>query len=325
MSLQQPELSGALWLASWARLTTLALLPMLAGYAGDWHWLLDLCAHFRWQYAIVFALGLVPAVLLRKRGLLALLVAGSLLNGWSLVSANGPLPVPLSTPAATSAPSWKLLVVNVHVGLVDTHPLLDLIEQESPDVIGIIELSPAVDQTLRVLDVRYPTHRSQPRDDPFGIGLWTRQPASAIEILSTPPLGFPSLLLRWGGAVPSSLWLVHPFPPISAEAALWRDQQLAHIASQIGRDAQALVAGDFNATPWSAAYRSFRRSTDLQDSSAATLPWPTWFGGSAATSILALPIDHVLHGARWRVVERRIGPDIGSDHRPLIVRFGQVH
>lgn len=319
MSGQQPELTGARWLASWARLSGLALLPAVAGYAGDWHWLLDLCAHFRWQYAVVLALGLLPAVLLRKRGLIALLFAGSLLNGWSLITATGPTADAHPASATEAQRSWKLLVVNVHVGLVDAGPLLQLIERESPDVIGIIELSPALEKQLGVLDAAYPMHRSQARDDPFGIGLWTRWSDSTIEISSTPPLDFPALVLRVAGS--ARLWLVHPFPPISAEAAGWRDQYLGHVASQIGGDPKVLVAGDFNATPWSAAYRSFRRSSGLLDSSAGQLPWPTWFGGSAAGSVLALPIDHVLHAEGWRVLDRRIGPDIGSDHRPLIVEF----
>lgn len=322
MSEQQPELTGARWLASWARWSGLALLPALAGYAGDWHWLFDLCAHFRWQYAVVLALGLLPAALLRERGLVVLLLAGSVLNGWSLVTATGPTADASRAGAKATVRSWRLLVVNVHVGLVDARPLLQLIERESPDVIGIIELSPALEKQLRVLDVGYPVHRSQARDDPFGIGLWTRWPESTVEILSMPPMGFPSLVLH--GRASAHLWLVHPFPPISAEAAGWRDQYLADVARQIGRDPRALVAGDFNATPWSAAYRGFRRSTELLDSSARQLPWPTWFTGSAAGSVLALPIDHVLHGTGWRVLERRIGPDIGSDHRPLIVSFAAV-
>lgn len=319
MSEQQPELTGAHWLASWARWSGLALLPALAGYAGDWHWLLDLCAHFRWQYAVVLALGLLPAALLRKRGLVVLLLAGSVLNGWSLMTATGPAADASRAGAEATGRSWKLLVVNVHVGLVDAGPLLQLIERESPDVIGIIELSPALEKQLRVLDADYPVHRSQARDDPFGIGLWTRWSESTVESQSMPPMGFPSLVLH--GRASARLWLVHAFPPISAEAAHWRDQHLAHVASLIGRDPQVLVAGDFNATPWSAAYRSFRGSTGLLDSSARQWPWPTWFTGSAAGSVLALPIDHVLHAAGWSVLDRRIGPDIGSDHRPLIVSF----
>lgn len=321
MNRQQPELTGALWLASWARLSTLVLLPALAGYAGDWHWLLDLCAHFRWQYAVVMALGLLPALLLRKRGLIGLLLAGSLLNGWTLVGANGSVPGVSQVNAATTASTWKLLVVNVHVGLLDAAPLLQLIERESPDVVGIIELSPALEPALRALDARYPVHRSQARDDPFGIGLWTRWPGSTIEILATAPPGFPTLVLRAAEPESMRLWLVHPFPPISTEAAGWRDQYLADVASRIDHDPRVLVAGDFNATPWSAAYRNFRRGTRLLDSAAGQLPWPTWFADGPAGSLLALPIDHVLHGSGWRVAQRRIGPDIGSDHRPLIVSF----
>ena len=319
MSKQQPELTGTRCLSIWARLSALALLPMLAGYAGGWHWLLDLCAHFRWQYAVVLALGGLPALLLRRRRLAAAFLAGSILNGWSLVTATGPAIEPGADGSMAVASTWKLLVVNVHVGLVDTRPLWQLIEQESPDVIGIIELSPTVGVALAPLDDRYPIHLKQPRDDPFGMGLWTRWPDATIEVRHTPPLGYPSLILRREEAMSASVWLVHPFPPISAEAAGWRDQHLAQVADQIGRDPWAIVAGDFNASPWSQAYVSFRRRTGLNDSSAAQLPWPTWFATGAAGALLAVPIDHILQGARWRVVERRIGPDIGSDHRPLIV------
>lgn len=307
-----------------ARLAALALVPAVLGYAGQWHWLLDLCAHFRWQYLIALSAGLVAAVGLRRRGMALVLATGWLLNSWSLLTATGPSPTLLPAASASPPMTLTLLVVNIHVGLTDVAPLLRLIDRESPDVIGIIELSPGVAQRLAVLDRRYPAHQTAPRDDPFGIGAWSRRPMAGIDIVDSPPLGHPTLQLRFADAGIGQLWMTHPFPPIGAQATRWRDEQLDFVAAQVGRDPAALVAGDFNATPWSASYREFRRRTQLLDSAAGYWPWPTWFGENLAGRILAVPIDHLFHGSGWRVIERRIGADIGSDHRPLIVRLARV-
>ena len=35
-----------------------------------------------------------------------------------------------------------------------------------------------------------------------------------------------------------------------------------------------------------------------------------------------IPIDHVMTGSGLRVVERTVGPDLGSDHRPVIATIG---
>lgn len=314
------------WYPAIRTLARLALLPAAAallGFAGAYHWLLDLCAHFRWQYLLAMAAGLIAALLVRKRGIVLLLAIASLANGWSLVAATGPAAgsfAPVAQ-AADTARGWKLLVVNVHLDIQDLGPLLDLIERESPDAVGIIELTPHVAAGLAGLARRYPVSRIEPRDDPFGIGLWSRLPASQVDLVEMPPLGFPALQLHWATPEPGSLWLVHPFPPISAEATEWRDAQLRYAAGLIRGDEDAVLAGDLNATPWSSAYRQLRSEAALSDSNADGWPWPTWFGPGLVSAILAVPIDHVLHGSAWRSVEHRIGPDIGSDHRPLIVEL----
>lgn len=310
-----------------ARLSLLAALAALLGYLGEQHWLLDLCAHFRWQYLLAMGAGLVAALLVRKRGIVVLLALVSLGNAWSLGSATGPSPGSSDALAATPAGragSWKLLVVNVHLDNRDLRPLLQLIEREAPDAVGIIELTPEAAAELAVLAQRYPVSRIEPRDDPFGIGLWSRLPASQVDLVSMPPLGFPALQLHWAAPDPGSLWLVHPFPPISGEATEWRDTQLRYTAGLIRGDEDAVLAGDLNATPWSSAYQSLRLEAGLVDSNADGWPWPTWFGSGMVSRVLAVPIDHVLHGSAWRTQVHRIGPDIGSDHRPLIVELARV-
>ncbi|MCU0754313.1 MAG: endonuclease/exonuclease/phosphatase family protein [Xanthomonadales bacterium] len=306
-------------LDSLARLSVLAAVAALLGYAGAWHWLLDLCAHFRWQYAVILPLGMVAALLRRKHGIGLLLLGVGWLNAWSLITATGPKPV---TPIASDARSWKLLMVNVHVDNPDYAALLALIEQESPDVIGVLELSPRGAAALRPLDARYPVRHTEARDDPFGIGLWSRLPASLIESTPMPPIALPTLRLDWADPEPGSLWLVHPFPPIGGDATRWRDQQLAELATRVRGAASVIVTGDLNATPWSAAYRQFRADSGLADAAAGGWPWPTWSGPNVFAA-LAIPIDHALHGSGWQVRRHSVGPDVGSDHRPVIVEWAR--
>lgn len=304
------------------RWAVVAVIPALLGYAGSWHWLLDLCAHFRWQYAVILLVGLVAALWRGRRRWALLLLGVWLLNAWSLVTALGP---PDDRGAGSdrlhaSAQPWTLLVVNVQVDNPDPAALLTLIERESPDVIGVLELSPRMAAALAVLEATYPVQVTEVRSDPFGIGLWSRLPGSRIKALRMPPIDLPALRLEWAEPGAGTLWLVHPFPPIGADAAGWRDGQLADLAGQVARDARVIVAGDLNTTPWSAAYRQLRRDTGLRPAAAGGLPWPTWSGPNVF-GVLALPIDHVLHGPTWRVQHHAVGPDVGSDHRPLLVRF----
>jgi len=44
--------------------------------------------------------------------------------------------------------------------------------------------------------------------------------------------------------------------------------------------------------------------------------WPTW------SSLLRVPLDNCLVSSRVVVTAHRDGPDIGSDHRPLVVDLG---
>ena len=76
-----------------------------------------------------------------------------------------------------------------------------------------------------------------------------------------------------------------------------------------------IVAGDFNATPWSPHFRDLLATTGLRDAGSGRgwLPtWPTWLGPAG------IPIDHVLVKGPVTVAGLSLGPDVGSDYRPLV-------
>jgi endonuclease/exonuclease/phosphatase (EEP) superfamily protein YafD len=75
-----------------------------------------------------------------------------------------------------------------------------------------------------------------------------------------------------------------------------------------------IIAGDFNQPTDSAIYRRY---------------WTGWtnafnvagrgFGYTKFTSWWGIRIDHVLTGRQWEAVRWVVGPNLGSDHRPVLV------
>lgn len=96
----------------------------------------------------------------------------------------------------------------------------------------------------------------------------------------------------------------------------FRDRQSAQAASWIRAHAAHpfVIAGDFNMPTDSAIYRRhWREWADAFESAG------TGFGHTKFTSLWGIRIDHVLFDPQWQAVSSRVGPDVGSDHRPLIV------
>lgn len=69
-----------------------------------------------------------------------------------------------------------------------------------------------------------------------------------------------------------------------------------------------------DATPWSCAYSQLvrNRRTDEGDARARRCDVARGYMAPA-------PIDHALHTAGVRIADVHVGPDIGSDHFPLLV------
>jgi endonuclease/exonuclease/phosphatase (EEP) superfamily protein YafD len=81
-----------------------------------------------------------------------------------------------------------------------------------------------------------------------------------------------------------------------------------------------ILAGDFNATPWSFPLRTLDREAGLVRRTHAL---PTWPAGRVTRLRLRwplplLPIDHIFASHDWRLASIKRGPDLGSDHFPIV-------
>lgn len=79
-----------------------------------------------------------------------------------------------------------------------------------------------------------------------------------------------------------------------------------------------LIAGDFNMPVESTIYRSYWRDCNNAFSRVGD-----GFGWTRVLPHFAIRIDHVLSCGGWRALSARVGPDLGSDHRPLIVELAR--
>jgi endonuclease/exonuclease/phosphatase (EEP) superfamily protein YafD len=295
-----------------------AVLTILFSWAtlfGSAHRYLDLFSHFRIQYLLATIVLLLAFLVMRRRVEIVALVLTLLLNASQVVPWYG-MP---GANAVVGTPAFSLLLANVHTENDRYHELLALVDEAQPDVIVLQELTPAWLAFVEPALVDYVHRLAIPRDDPFGIGIFSRIPMPSVGAVENPPLGLPTLVatIQVSGR-PLTLVATHPMPPIGRDGIDARNEQLRGIAGLVTDSRADVLVGDLNTTMWSATYRGLVDATGLRNSRRGfgTLPsWPTFL------PITMIPLDHCLVSDRIDVVETTLGAHIGSDHRPLLVRL----
>ena len=296
-------------------------LATLLNYLGDRYHAFELLTHFRLQYLGVSLISGAALMLLsdsdRRRLWVLPILLLTALNGLPVI----PYYVPNKPVESANGPSLRVLNANVLISNTQYERLAQLIQREAPDLVALEE----VDATwLTVLEPTlhhsYPYRKLVPLDSPFGIALYSKLPLSGVQVkfFGNAYRGrlFPSILaqVRYGGQKTLSVLVTHPLPPMSGFEV--RNSQLADIAAQrAGFGNNLVVVGDLNISQWSPYFSRFIAATGLRDSQRGFGVQPSW---PADIPLLRVPIDHVLVSPGIAVLNRRLGPDIGSDHLPVI-------
>lgn len=288
----------------------------VAGFAGALASWLDLCAHFRVQYLIALTVAAVALLLARRRRLAAVFGVLALAN-LAVIA-----PLYLGRPLAPSASGKPIraLLANVNAGYGDPARTVAFLRQSNPDIIVLEEISSRWLPALVPVLSNYPHARLEVREDSFGILLCSRFPFVQARVARIGEAEVPSVVAEVDAPQGRcTVIATHPLPPASLEYAAWRDRQLADLPAVVRQAPSPVVLlGDLNTTPWGAHFRRLLRNSGLRDSAQGRGIRPTWPAGDV---LLRIPIDHCLVSPSVGIVDRRVGPDIGSDHFPLIVDF----
>jgi endonuclease/exonuclease/phosphatase (EEP) superfamily protein YafD len=109
--------------------------------------------------------------------------------------------------------------------------------------------------------------------------------------------------------------LGHPSMPTSPENWMRQTRQFA----DWGQHPPAILMGDMNTAPWMPHVVRATGQGVLRDSALGWGIQPTW---AVDNPLWALPLDQVWIGKSFKVLDRHIGPEVGSDHRPVVVELG---
>ena len=303
----------------------LALLGVAGGTLGSLfapvHHLFDLVAMFAgpaFTSAVVGA-GLAAAL---RRWRMAGAFAGL---GLALLLTLSPQWFPKATPAAVGARPVTVYFANVWALNEDNAAIARSVQAVDADVVAMTEIADQHAAALPEILKAYPYRTSTAPARYFRGGprtvIASRYPIEASDISLQDGLAVGEVVVQAPDG-PFRLLAVHltrPWP-LDGRVHAQRDQT-KRLARRIkaGEHERVLIVGDFNATASSAILRRFAREAGVTNAAA---PTGTWF--DPLPGVLRIAIDNAFVGPGLTVTQRRVGPDNGSDHRPIVVTVART-
>ncbi|SMC00361.1 Endonuclease/exonuclease/phosphatase [Hymenobacter roseosalivarius DSM 11622] len=315
-----------------AAVGTAALLLTLLSVGPELVWWIQVLNFPRLQLLLIHAVVLVGLLAVggqRHRGARLLLVLGT---GVGLaLQASFILPytvlgkktVPDARPAVADSRAFRLrlLVINVLMHNRQTAPLRQLVQTTRPDVLLALETDARWARELRELRPLYPYQLELPRDNTYGMVLYSRLPLEGTRVKYLEHPGVPSIhtSLRLPDGRLIAFHGVHPPPPVPLEylkdKTHYKEVALLKVGDMVRQTQRpAIVAGDFNDVSWSFTTRMFEAGGKLRN---VRLGRGLYNSFRATSLIMRWPLDHIFVTRHFQVAELKRLPGIGSDHFPI--------
>jgi len=286
----------------------------------------DLCWWFEWAchvqhiclYFFACAAPLLWIVRSRRWALVALI--GLAYNAYYVAPLYLPPPNRIGD---DQQPNLRVLTANMHGS--PTWELLDLVDKTRPDIVCIQEF-PMVAWYMSELKARFPYCSEFMKEEPtarwrFDTVVFSRHESEKLDAIRLQQGSyFPMARLK---TRVNGRWLTllscHMTPVRDAMCVPVSEQEYTALAELIrNSDSPVVAAGDFNQPPWSPRLNRFRKAAGLISARrgfGVLTSYPLgadWFGTG---------IDDVFVTPEIQISRCWVGPDVGSDHRPVLAEF----
>jgi vancomycin resistance protein VanJ len=307
---------------------------------GESFWLMAAVNSFAAWLFLPLPVMIVLAVFARRRlAWVAVLAPAVLWLAWF-----GPRFLPRAPHAVGGNGSLRVMAFNLLATNGDVDGMVAAIEVARPDLIALAELGSAADATLaRRLGTSYPYRMRQTLPgSSFGTGIYSRWPIDSLGSLET-GLGLRSAAADVRTPVGTVRFVaLHPrathvdtesyerAKQSLVESFRAREAQVTAVCRHLDGwgDRPVILAGDFNLTEFSDAYRCLAErlgDTYREVGHGFGYTWPSPWVLHAGLSLLQplsplTRIDYVFHSHHWVAVDAQVlDLDTGSDHLPVVV------
>ncbi|MBT8164941.1 MAG: endonuclease/exonuclease/phosphatase family protein [Acidimicrobiia bacterium] len=309
----------ARWSAGMAGIAVgiVVVLGTLLGFLGRASWVFDLVGNFRFQYLWLGVLALIALIWNRwwiPVGVVAVAVAINVLAvgpyWWgSIADPTGP-------------ERLTIVHLNTAAGNPEKERVVDFVRTAEADVILLAEVTPALLDLLEEADLEFQPVAGTPARTRVGLLALTRDPSVTGRLTNLGVSEVPAVLLNLDlGDEPIEMLGFHTSSPGREARSSARDDQLAGAGRRVlERESPMVLIGDFNATPWTGAFRDLLDTglIDGQRGRGVAGSWPAGWGP------FKIPIDHALHTPELTTTSFSFGESAGSDHRSLTVTIARA-
>ncbi|WP_245419705.1 endonuclease/exonuclease/phosphatase family protein [Phyllobacterium salinisoli] len=295
--------------------------PLVLGFLGGLHPAFDSFAHLRAHIAVLMGIAALPlffTAMWREAAMILLLAVSAFAT--TLGVTQGFLSGAASARAATNGQTrYSLLQLNLRYNNPDPAEVLRLVAREKPDIITLQEVSAEWEPRLKLLEASYP-YRQHCRKSPYawGVDIFSRRPFAEGSQSGCAADGIMAFARFDLGGAPVSIVALHlswPWP-------FKQPKQIGLVLPHLARlENPLLIAGDFNAAPWSHAVRQIEAASGTRHISEIGPSWLHWALPAGLIRHIGLPIDQVLASSGIDIANIATLAPVGSDHLPVRLDF----
>lgn len=219
--------------------------------------------------------------------------------------------------------SLKVMISNVYEDNINYKGCLEVIYENNPDLILLLETSHKWDRETESLEKDYEHHVKVPIDNTYGMLFYSKFPIIDPEVKYLVEDQIPSIDCKI--ELPSGqlvqVYAVHPTPPVPNEnpRSTERDKELLIVAEKAKESKlPVIVIGDLNDVAWSYTTELFLKMSELLDPRRGRGFFNTFH---AKQPLLQFPLDHAFISADFKLRDLRKLDNYDSDHYPIFAHI----